>query len=314
MNVQRDIFATTLALGAAACQPARTLTHVAGIDTAYPQLLVGEEEGDLHVIDGDVLLRIDLDQAQLDRYTTGDDTVRLIDLDERDLARGRRVLLQDRAGLWRIGAKAELLISGPRSTLRAAAWRDAGLVTLEQRAQAGCVLVWHDAALLAEATVEMAERSCADGAQLRVDRKTDDAFVVALDGVWAARLSGEVATWAEGGDLARFDPAIGALVVATRRDTELHAWNMDGVELWWADLGEPVIDFDDLGVGGALAVITSSGEGGRLALLDSLAGQPLTAEALPNPPVRVRGGKDGGRVVLSLEDEMHVFDVNLGAK
>lgn len=314
MTVQRNIFATSIALSAAACQPARTLTHVAGIDRSYGQLMVGEQEADMHVIDGDVMLRIDLDQTQLDRYTTGDPTVRLLDVDESDQKRGPRALLQDADGLWQIDRSATLLIGGGRALLRAAAWRDDGLVTLEQRSQGGCTLVWHSPDLGAQQTLEMPERACAEGALLRVDRQTGDAFVITLSGVWGAQDDGRVTEWADGGDLARFDPAIGAVIIATRRDTELHAWSMDGVELWYVDLGEPIVDFDDLGTGGALAVLSSSGLGGRVALLDTLAGAPITAETLPLPPLRVRGAEGGGRIVIGFEGEMHVFDVDLEGK
>lgn len=312
MNVQRAVL--VVCLGALGCQPARTLTHVAGIDRSFGQLVVGEQDTDLHVIDDDVLLRIDLNQTQLDRYTTGDDSVQLLDVDERDQAAGPRALLQDAEGLWQIDRAAALLIAGPRALLRAAAWRDDGLVTLEQRTLGGCTLVWHSPDLVDQQTLEMPERACAPGALLRVDRQSGDAFVVTLDGVWGAQDDGEVTEWADGGDLARFDPAIGAVVIATRRDTELHAWSMAGEELWYVDLGEPIVDFDDLGLAGALAVVSSSGQGGRVALLDTLAGAPITAETLPLPPTRVRGAESGGRIVIGFDGEMHVFDVDPEAK
>ena len=304
-----------LGLALAGCDQARVLTHAAAIDGAFGAAEVGEQEDDLHVTKGDELRRIDLLGRPLDTYPSGDKRLRLVEVDERDLAKGPKAYVTDRAGLWRVlQDEVELLIDVDDVDLRAVALIDGGLVTLEVDPEDGCALKWHDSAVIETARVLLPAAACADGALLRTDRSNGDAFVVTLTGVWAATPGFAPFTWPQGGNLAAFDPAVGAVVIGTRRDTELRAWTVIGEELWYQDLGEPLIEIEDLGALGALGVLSSRGEGGRIILLDTAGGGPLTAEDLPVAPVGLSAGRSGARLALRLDGELHVFDVDLEAR
>jgi hypothetical protein len=302
-------------LSALGCDQARVLRHTAAIDGAFGAAELGEQEDDLHVTKGDELRRIDLLGRPLDTYPSGDKRLRLVDLDERDLAKGPKAYVTDGAGLWRVlQDEVELLIDVDDVDLRAVALIDGGMVTLELDPEDGCALKWHDSAVVETARVLLPGAACAEGALLRADRSNGDAFVVTLTGVWAATPGFTPFTWPQGGNLAAFDPAVGAVVIGTRRDTELRAWTVIGEELWYQDLGEPLIEIDDMGALGALGVLSSRGEGGRIILLDTAGGEPLTAEDLPVAPVGLSAGRSGARLALRLDAELHVFDVDLEAR
>lgn len=296
------------------CDQARVLHHEAAIAVKASDVEVGEVADDLHLTVGDELRRVDLAGRLLDSFPSGDKGLQLVALNERDLAKGPVAYVRDRAGLWRVrGDGVELLIGAESVDLRGFALTDEGLVTLEVDPDEGCALRWSDAQLGALALQPLSAKACAAGALLRADRGSGLAFVVTLDGLWIAGPTEAPLKIEAGGNLAAFDPAVGALVVGTRRDTELRAWDLSGVELWYQDLVEPLIAIDDMGALGATAALTSRGEGGRVIVLDTPGGAPLTADDLPLAPAGLSASAAGDRLVLRFPAELHVFDVDLEA-
>ena len=119
------------------------------------------------------------------------------------------------------------------------------------------------------------------------------------------------ALWDGGGDTITWDVLSDSVVVAWQGETEIRSWFDDGTESWYTDIGQSMQDLDALGGAGVIGLATTVGSNGRIVLLESVTGNAVTAIDVPVPGRALSAGSAGTHVALTLEDELHLFSVDL---
>jgi hypothetical protein len=291
------------------CSDPGVLEHFLAMEGTYRDVRISDQPDDLHVLRGTILERLNYQNEAVDQFDTEDPISDLADVDERDLQRGPRVLVNAEDGLYLVETtRADRILSAEDTKIYGARTRNGGILTLEDHPEDGCSLRWYDGVQTLEAAVSLPDEACLDTATIHVDRDSADAFVVTPTRTWAATPGYDPLTWEGGGDLSAFDPAHRIVAVATRGETETRAWDLFGSEAFFTDLGQAITDMDDLGVAGTFVYGTSPGANGRLVLMSSLDGTVLHAEELPRAPVRVRGAEVGTPILVGLQAELHLFE------
>lgn len=304
------------------CSASVAIEHEAALIGTHADAVFGDDAADLHarwtdagaqgpgeILQVEVATGVPLTRLGLP------DTAVLRDVTER---RGdARILLLDRPTAQAAGGRVTLATATSADDVRVvdgqtlydAVLTESGIVVAQTSADTGCSLVWLDDAGTEEAVVTLDRAACGDS--LTLVSAPDSGEV----GWTSGELSGIVtpsggASWSGGGTLAAWDPFTAALVVAEPGSSELRAWTADGEESWYTDIGQPVVDLDDLGGIGALAVATRSGTGGRIVVLDGFSGDALAAIDLPLAAVDLTAATPGTHIGIGLPDEFHIFAVD----
>lgn len=185
-----------------------------------------------------------------------------------------------------------------------------GFATAESAPDTGCVVTYwfNDGTIHFQADIGL--QACTN--DLRLVSGRPSSAVGYSNGASSGVVSPEGHTsWLGGGQLLAWDELTNALIVADVGSTELRSWYDDGEEAWYTDIGQPVQDMDALRTVRALALSTSVGSGGRIVLLDAYSGDAITAIDTPAPGLEVAVDTSGSRLALTLEDELHLFRLDL---
>lgn len=294
-------------LGVVGCaDPGSMLRHERGFPVSAGALELGSNPADLHVVQRDpspVMLRLDVETgAEVDRFAPGGmaQIVDVGDNQDQDL-----LLLMD-GELVRVSGQSASTVrkSSGSAEVLGGGLIDGEPVSLERWASEGCVVIFGEAEPLV-----IDDAACSSPALATADEE-GLLLITNPGGTWAVSPDGAVG-WQTPGELIAWEPLAGAVVTAMKNDTELRATLPDGFELWATAIGERLLDFDVIGTGGDLLLVTSPGDVGRLVHLDAISGQAVRAVDLPLVPTRLSAAWSGNAVALAFPDEVHVFSVVL---
>lgn len=297
-------------LPALGCADAAAITHTLALRGAWTRLVVGEDGGDLHTQSalGEITRRTSFDGEVIDIFDPLPGArERLLDVVESG-ASARVLAAGDDAFFdWEGSSVAEpLRVHGRTTGILGAGITEAGLAVLRDDPTDGCGVDW----LYPDDidTVALPAAACQGSPCVLADRAHDQLLVTVGGATWTVGRV-EVSSRLTPGSICALDPVSGTHVVADGRVIE--AYDPAGERLWANEMQTAINAIGDMGAGGSFALSSTGGVGGQIVLLDAETGDPLVAVDTPAAGRVIAGGGQGKVLGLLLEDELHVFQVNL---
>ena len=302
------------------CAGDRVILHAGVLPGRADAVALGDDPSDLHrQRPSGQLERVDLPRGRVaetfDPQT--DRTERLLDLDEDGSSARVLAASDDALFIWADGTAQEPLLSDPGA---------GGGVRHGALTQGGFVVVLSGVGLdapectarfvgTAAATLPLPAEACTASGALVADPLEAQAWLFTTAGSWVLTPA-SVAGFEAAGDVATFEPVTGSAVVATAGTSVLDAFDADGAPIW----SEPVELVDHrvraltaLGTAGIVAVASGRGASGSVSLLYGTTGDGVVALATPAESHAISGSGDGQSLALAVADEVHLFDIQLGA-
>lgn len=201
-----------------------------------------------------------------------------------------------------------------RPTFGNADWTD-GIATddgavLFGEASTGCMLEW--VGYGDDITATLKPSVCDASPGIAVDPTTGTTWVGTIDGISVASpVSDAVSPFLEeGADLMVFDSATELMYAATRGETEVRALDLEGTEIWRADVGGGVTDVEDFGERASALVSVAYADGtGAVLVLDGFTGELLSELGTPDGNQELTSSEGGSEIALVRDNEVHFYSV-----
>jgi hypothetical protein len=108
-------------------------------------------------------------------------------------------------------------------------------------------------------------------------------------------------------NLSAFDSTQNILYVAQRNNNIVSALNPEGILIWTTTLNLPVVSLDDMGVEGAVAIMTGGDTLGEIIILDGATGHSKSSFPTPGVAEEIKVSQNGQTLAAILDDQIHFY-------
>ncbi|HCH66579.1 MAG: hypothetical protein CL927_12680 [Deltaproteobacteria bacterium] len=322
MSIARHLGAASVVAMLSACSSGLSIVHEAALAGQFRDARLGDETADVHArfaevgtplsgtvvrqefAGGTVLDQLSMAAGAEFRDVVESDGIRALFIERSDAAPESAILVVATST-----AASDFFSSEGASVFDAVLTSDGAAVVLRD-AGAGCHMQWLDRQGEATDAVSLDDTLCTHTLRLTAGRPGNTVAFTTDTQTGVATAEGARA-WDGGGDLLTWDALSDSVVVAWKGETEIRAWFEDGLESWYTDIGQAVESLDALGGAGVIGLATTVGSNGRIVLLESVTGSAVTAIDVPVPGRAISAGSAGTHVALTLDEELHLFSVDL---
>lgn len=322
MSMVRRPGAVWILLPLAACSSDLSIVHEAALAGQFRDVLLGDEAADVHArfaesgqnVTG-MVVRQEFSSGQVLDQLTMAPGAELRDVTESGQIRAlfieRSAAAPDAATLViATSSAANDFYSSDGQPLLDAVLTSSGAAIVTRDPASGCLLQWLDDRGTPTDSTPLDDAICTDSLRITAGRPGSTVAYTTDTHTGVANPDGAL-SWDGGGDLITWDVLSDSVVVAWQGETEIRAWFDDGSESWYTDIGQSVQDLDALGGAGVIGLATTVGSNGRIVLLESVTGNAVTAIDVPVPGRALSAGSAGTHVALTLDNELHLFSVDL---
>lgn len=322
MSMVRRHGAVWILLPLAACSSDLSIVHEAALAGQFRDVLLGDEAADVHArfaesgqnVAGTVVRQEFSSGQVLDQLTMA------AGAELRDVTESGEIqaLFIDRSSATPEAATlviasstaANDFYSSDGRPLLDAVLTSTGAAIVTRDPASGCQVQWLDRRGAPTDSTPLDDAICTDSLRITAGRPGNTVAYTTDTQTGVATPDGAL-SWDGGGDLITWDVLSDSVVVAWQGETEIRSWFDDGTESWYTDIGQSVQDLDALGGAGVIGLATTVGSNGRIVLLESVTGNAVTAIDVPVPGRALSAGSAGTHVALTLDDELHLFSVDL---